>query len=611
MTSFRPARFGRRPVPTVFNPAEPPRNPPQDLAGASLYRKLWTGIGMAAACTAILAASVILPSYGDYRLARLNLDRVERFRLVLDAANRLSAERGPSNTIMGSPGAPAGDVVQRLAQFRAASDAALAAVATPQTRDPEAVAHPTPLRLIEQTGIELKRARMDVDRVAAIPFDQRTTGDVQQAIESMFAVVDNFQAIVAWNVNELVGSDDAIAASVMTGHMLSDLREYGGRIASQIMAPIATHQPLERKHLIDSSRTRGRLNELWRLIGGQDALFRSDARLAGKREEIERVFFGDGLGMVDALVGEGRVSGQYSMTAEQFTDRFVKTLQPLESLRSEFLNVKIDELMHARDHALSTLILVIAITSAILAILASLVHMVHRSVLSPLLQAREEVIGLAHDVPVKLGDRQYYAGEMRRLFDAIQVLRGKLHERAVLTDKLKEQAETDGLTGLFNRRTLDLIGQSAAKENEQPETACLILLDIDYFKLVNDTYGHQAGDHVLRDVSALLRSMVRSADVIARFGGEEFAILSTGDQLADVVMRARRIRLALQRHEIQLSDGVCLNMTASFGVARGALGSAGWPKLIKAADVALYRAKSEGRNRVRFAADDQTEADDA
>ncbi|MBP0685496.1 hypothetical protein J8J21_20855, partial [Mycobacterium tuberculosis] len=92
----------------------------------------------------------------------------------------------------------------------------------------------------------------------------------------------------------------------------------------------------------------------------------------------------------------------------------------LESLRSEFLNVKIDELMHTRDRALSTLIMVVAITSAILAILASLVHMVHRSVLSPLLQAREEVIGLAHDVPVKLGDRQHYAGEMRRLFDALQ-----------------------------------------------------------------------------------------------------------------------------------------------------------------------------------------------
>lgn len=566
---------------------------------------------MAVACTTILAASIILPSYGDYRLARLNLDRVERFRLVLDAANRLSAERGPSNTVMGSADPLTPDVTQRLIQFRAASDAALAAAAAPQTPEPGTLNHPIPLRLLEQTGADLKRARMDVDRVAATPFDQRTTDDVQQAIEGMFAVVDDFQSIVAWNVNELVGSDDAIAASVMTGHMLSDLREYGGRIASQIMAPIATHHPLERKHLIDSSRTRGRLNELWRLIGVQDALFRSDARLAGKREEIERVFFGEGLGMVDALVAEGRVSGQYSMTAEQFTDRFVKTLQPLESLRSEFLNVKIDELMHTRDHALSTLIMVVAITSAILAILASLVHMVHRSVLSPLLQAREEVIGLAHDVPVKLGDRQHYAGEMRRLFDALQVLRGKLHERAILTDKLKEQAETDGLTGLFNRRTLDLIGQSAANKDEQPETACLILLDIDYFKLVNDTYGHQAGDHVLKDVSALLRSMVRSADVIARFGGEEFAILSTGDQLADVVMRARRIRLALQRHEIRLTDGVCLNMTASFGVASGVLGSAGWPKLIKAADVALYRAKSEGRNRVRFAADDQTDAENA
>jgi hypothetical protein len=253
---------------------------------------------MAVACTAILATSVIAPSYGDYRLARLNLDRVERFRLVLDAANRLSAERGPSNTVMGSADPLTPDVTQRLIQFRAASDAALAAAAAPQTPDPGSLNHPTPLRLLEQTGVDLKRARMDVDRVAAMPFDQRTTNDVQQSIEGMFAVVDDFQSIVAWNVNELVGSDDAIAASVMTGHMLSDLREYGGRIASQIMAPIATRHPLERKHLIDSSRTRGRLNELWRLIGVQDALFRSDSRLAGKREEIERVFFGEGLGMV-------------------------------------------------------------------------------------------------------------------------------------------------------------------------------------------------------------------------------------------------------------------------------------------------------------------------
>ncbi|MGO4452440.1 GGDEF domain-containing protein [Phyllobacterium sp. TAF24] len=557
---------------------------------------------MAVVCTGILAASIIMPSYGDYWLARRNLDRVQRYRLVLDAANRLSAERGPSNAVMGIMDLPMDDAKRQLAQFRAASDAAIEAIANPIAPNRESIDHPIPLRFLEQTNTQLKSARAEVDRVANLPFGQRRLEDVQQAIEGMFAVVDNFQSIVAWNVDDLVDADDGIAASVLIGHMLSDLREYGGRIASQIMAPIATRQPLERKHLIDSSRTRGRLNELWRLVGGQDAIFRSDARLIGKREEIERVFFGEGLGMFDALVAEGRNSGSYSLTAEEFTRRFVKTLQPLESLRIEFLNVKIDELMQTRDRALRTLLMVIAITTVILAILASLVRMVHGSVLSPLLQARDEVIGLAEDQPVQLGNRAHYAGEMRRLFDAIQILRGKLRERAQLTDKLKEQAETDGLTGLFNRRTLDLIGQSKPKTDGEAETACLVLIDIDYFKLVNDTYGHLAGDRVLREVADLLRSMLRPTDVIARFGGEEFAILLSGDLLSDVVMRARRLRLALQRHEIVLADGARLNMTASFGVASGSLGAEEWPRLIKAADIALYRAKSEGRNRVRFAA---------
>lgn len=183
MTSFRPARFGRRPALPQSSSTELPPNAPRNNAGASLYRKLWIAVGMAVACTAILAASVIAPSYGDYRLARLNLDRVERFRLVLDAANRLSAERGPSNTVMGSADPLTPDVTQRLIQFRAASDAALAAVADPQTPDSGTPNHPIPLRLLEQTGVDLKRARMDVDRVAAMPFDQRTTNDVQQAIE--------------------------------------------------------------------------------------------------------------------------------------------------------------------------------------------------------------------------------------------------------------------------------------------------------------------------------------------------------------------------------------------------------------------------------------------
>jgi diguanylate cyclase (GGDEF)-like protein len=160
------------------------------------------------------------------------------------------------------------------------------------------------------------------------------------------------------------------------------------------------------------------------------------------------------------------------------------------------------------------------------------------------------------------------------------------------------QATTDGLTGVANRRSFD---EELALEWRRAErigdSLALILLDLDDFKRVNDTYGHQAGDVVLRKVAEVLGNGVRQIDLFARYGGEEFAVLVPETEVEGALLLAERLRKRLADERIGLPDGRMLEITASFGAA--AKDSLTRPEeLVAAADEALYEAKRSGKNRV-------------
>lgn len=567
----------------------------------NLHRKLWIGTGIATICTIVLAAGLLVRTYDDFVTARRNLHDLSDYRHLLDAANLLSAERGPANDVLGEQPANGGAARDRLARFRSASDAALDRLAEHPGPSELAESH-VPAAILQGVRQQLIRARAEIDRLSALPLADRSLADIQGAIEGMFAVVDLLQPGISWKVQRLVERDARLAGPVMIGQMLGDLREYGGRIASQIMAPIAARQPLAMNNLIDFSRTRGRLLQLWQLIGRQDDFVTGGPRLAAISRDAEREFFGEGLATLVDLVHQGRVSGNYSMTPAELTAFFVPTLQPLERLRRGFLDMTVERVATDRDRALRMLTAAAGLTLAILAILAGLIVSAQRFVFKPLLQARDMVIALADDRDVAPPAVASRAREMTRLFDAIAVLRGKLRERAALTEQLKRLAETDGLTGLLNRGALERIGETDAAYRGLAGDVCMILMDIDHFKQVNDQHGHLVGDQVLIEVAGLVRSIVRPVDIVARFGGEEIAIVLAGHDIAAAIDLARRMRLILQQREIVVANGKRLCVTASFGVARGKRGRRDWHHLIEAADGALYRAKSDGRNRVRSAA---------
>ncbi|MCB9635543.1 MAG: GGDEF domain-containing protein [Sandaracinus sp.] len=175
-------------------------------------------------------------------------------------------------------------------------------------------------------------------------------------------------------------------------------------------------------------------------------------------------------------------------------------------------------------------------------------------------------------------------------------------ERAA-SRRLHDSALTDPLTGLYNRRHLDArLEEELAYSRRHGTPLTVILLDVDFFKRVNDTHGHAAGDEVLRVLGSLIRTTVRTEDVVARYGGEEIAVLARGIDAPQGLLFADRLRKRIAGTNLPWGNHE-LRVTASFGLATV---SSTRPyenvaALFQAADAALYRAKAEGRNRCRAA----------
>ena len=164
--------------------------------------------------------------------------------------------------------------------------------------------------------------------------------------------------------------------------------------------------------------------------------------------------------------------------------------------------------------------------------------------------------------------------------------------------RVASQATTDSLTGLANRRTLDEeLVLEWRRADRVGDSLAFVILDLDNFKQVNDTHGHQAGDAVLRQVGQVLLAGVRQVDLAGRYGGEEFALILPETDLPGALRLAERLRVTLEATPVELPDGTALTVTASFGVAlKDELPSA--DELVAVANEALYAAKRAGKNRV-------------
>jgi diguanylate cyclase (GGDEF)-like protein/PAS domain S-box-containing protein len=203
-------------------------------------------------------------------------------------------------------------------------------------------------------------------------------------------------------------------------------------------------------------------------------------------------------------------------------------------------------------------------------------------------------LAFAAQAAIAIENARLYSDAQKELSEKIEA-EGKLLE---LQKELEEQAIRDSLTGLYNRRFLDeTLSRELSRAERDKYSVSVVMLDLDHFKMFNDTYGHDVGDMMLKQLGKLLASQVRAGDIACRFGGEEFVVVMPKASLSVAKQRANDWRMKFES-QILIHNGEVLNATLSAGVAVYPLHGTSSDEIIRKADQAMYAAKAAGRNLV-------------
>ena len=195
--------------------------------------------------------------------------------------------------------------------------------------------------------------------------------------------------------------------------------------------------------------------------------------------------------------------------------------------------------------------------------------------------------------------KPFQAHELRVRLRAGRRILELQHQLLAAREALRDQATHDGLTGLLNRNAvLDTLRRELARASRENHALSLLMVDLDRFKLINDTYGHAAGDAVLRESARRMKEAIRRYDSVGRYGGEEFIIVLPGCDGESALRQAERVREAFAGSPFT-AESSSLAVTCTIGVSSRVHPSEGdSDELLREADLALYRGKAEGRNRV-------------
>lgn len=282
--------------------------------------------------------------------------------------------------------------------------------------------------------------------------------------------------------------------------------------------------------------------------------------------------------------------------AEQFYDRNLQVRTSLNKLYHQLTHFQINENLAQAEQAKQQVRSIVAIAFLLgvgMAILTGTV--VVRSIVRPLSILEKGV--------AQLGDGDFSnriilenQDELGQLAAAFNLMLEKLEQSQTA---LKNLATLDELTKLYNRREFNKQLKNELERSKRYGHCCsLVLVDIDYFKKLNDTYGHQAGDLALRSIATLLKQEFRALDLVARYGGEEFVIILPETSGSSAYKVAERFRQVISTYDVFINEEQTINLTVSGGVATFPIDGDTQEALIYAADQALYAAKRSGRNQI-------------
>lgn len=566
----------------------------REIRSEYLSQKLYIAMSIIILSLCSLSIPLIVKSYRDYNKTNQALTEIQALQAVADLANKISRERAPANKLMSSNQQDFAKHVLELKLYRLTVDEQM-------KKTLEVLKHSNlpnlDLSLVDRLDEALTQGRQQVDAYAALPREQRNAETMDQAILKMFNAWDRSHDVLKDVIAVSEGKDTAVSNFYVQILLLADLRDQAGRAASNVMAHVAFKQPIPETNLARSLQTRRQVMYLWELIDTLQPEPDKTEEFKVLHQAVYNEFLAKGLLIVERLMNESIYHRPYYLTGTQLTEAIVDKFSTVVELQNYLLKYSVEKAIIEKHKAQNILLTTVGIS--LISIFAALFTMIYarKRVFGPLIQAREILFDLSHSsLRPNPMDTKDQPANVYSLFTAIQQLKQTLQQRDALEFRLKNIAHLDSLTGVANRYALNEYIKLLENQPTQFSETCLMVIDIDHFKQVNDVYGHLMGDQVIQFVAEKLKENIRTSDLLVRYGGDEFIVLIENVGMERALKIAEKIRSEI--YEAKSVDHVrCpdLKVSISIGVA---IGATTWMALLEKADRALFQAKEQGKNKV-------------
>ncbi|WP_062032028.1 GGDEF domain-containing protein [Acinetobacter sp. BMW17] len=566
----------------------------REIRSEYLSQKLYIAMSIIILSLCSLSIPLMVKSYNDYIKANQALIEIQALQAVADLANKISRERAPANKVMSSNQQDFAKHVLELKLYRLTVDEQIQkTLATLKHSNLSNL----DLSLFDRLDEALKQGRHQVDAYAALPREQRNAEKMDQAILEMFNAWEHSHDVLKDVIAVSGGKDTAISNFYTQILLLADLRDQAGRAASNVMAHVAFKQPIPETNLARSLQTRKQVMYLWELIDTLQPERDKTQEFRELHQAVYNEFLVKGLLIVERLMNESIYHRPYYLTGTQLTEAIVDKFSTVVELQKYLLKYSVEKATIEKRKAQNVLLMTVSIS--LISIFAALFTMIYarKRVFGPLIQAREILFDLSYSsIRPNSMDTKDQPANVYSLFTAIQQLKQTLQQRDALEFRLKNIAHLDSLTGVANRYALNEYIKLLENQPTQFSETCLMVIDIDHFKQVNDVYGHLMGDQVIQFVAEKLKENIRTSDLLVRYGGDEFIVLIENVGMERALKIAEKIRCEI--YEAKSVDSVrCpdLKVSISIGVA---IGATSWMALLEKADRALFQAKEQGKNKV-------------
>jgi diguanylate cyclase (GGDEF)-like protein len=551
---------------------------------SNVLRYLWGSAIASIVLTSILSWWLLSVSWTAWHTAHNDVVQFDNFYHVLQVSNDLASERAYANELVLSPAVRKAQAWKSLESSRRMVDRDLKKI-------PQDLLSPA---LLMATLDQLKRSRASVDhyRVAVLSDPHHA----QIAISAMVSATDFYHQALFRHTSEFLRLEPSALGPILRSQSLGELRDVTGRIGSQLLIPLATHTPIPLSNLEALSRGMERIDVLWWLLRtqGEEANYLPGFQM--QLDTMRQQFESQGIALINQLQDESVNGKPYSVDAENFAVRYHDSLTSFDELLNTYLTGVKKHYVNAEKQALLRLVMVIVILIMLCVLTTMLIFYVRSRVLQPILRLNQIAAAIIAGKHQDTLMDDSTAEEVQALFSSLGTLGNQLREQTKLSKKLQRQSEEDPLTHLFNRRAFNELAGNLLLQANREYPAWLIMMDVDHFKKINDTWGHPTGDKVLVALATTLKKFSRPGDVIGRLGGEEFAVVFRTPGHEDVTGYTTRIQNEIRQLRFESPEGELFSITASFGVASG------WHRelseVLAEADAALYEAKNTGRDKI-------------